>query len=48
MLSRFITRNPDTLSVKEQILSAVVGATLATVAATVVVSVVVISILALL
>jgi hypothetical protein len=48
MLSRFITRNPDNLSLGEQIVSAVVGATLATVIATAVVSAVVIGIIALL
>jgi hypothetical protein len=48
MLSRFLTRNPDTLSVGEQIVSAVVGAVLATVAASAIVSLIVVSIIALL
>jgi hypothetical protein len=48
MLSRFMTRNPDTLSLGEQILSAIVGATLATVVASAVASALVISLIALL
>ena len=48
MRSRLTTTNPDTLSVGEQILSALVGATLATVVASAVASALVISVIALL
>ena len=48
MFSRFLTANPDTLSRGEQIVSALVGATLATVVVTAVVSALFISVVALL
>jgi hypothetical protein len=48
MLSRFVSKNPDSLSKTEQILSALVGATLATVAMSALVSVVVVVLVALL
>ena len=48
MLSRFMSRNPDTLSFGEQILSALLGASLATIAASAITSVIVIGIFAML
>ncbi len=48
MISRFITKNPDSLSLLEQVVSAVVAAILATVAAGVVVSLMFVAVMALL